>query len=114
MRSSLMTFFRRNCKIFVAIFVNSFADFYFPKRRPFLLPLHQRVISLPFPQPPKAPRKMNKKFFSIWQSRDVENNLMRAGLFTDGIQIYGVLATCLKRLDQTSCCGLQSISEASF
>jgi hypothetical protein len=43
------TFFRCDCKIGDAFVVNSFAKLYFIRARPFLLPLHQRVISLPFP-----------------------------------------------------------------
>jgi len=48
------TFFGNNCKIVDTFAVNSFAQLYFIRKRPFHLPLNQRVISLPFPKRKKA------------------------------------------------------------
>jgi hypothetical protein len=98
--ASDVTFCRRKRKIVEAHIVNAFAQVYFRFNRPFHLPLHERVISLPFPQTGKKEEEMNETFLFIPDGRGSGNNFHRAEIFTNGMATKSALGTfirCLKK-----------------
>jgi hypothetical protein len=70
---SQTTFFGNNCKIADTISVNSFAKLYFIMKRPFHLPLYQRMISLHFPKAEKSQQIQMKSFphFFVFATRGI-------------------------------------------
>jgi hypothetical protein len=82
-------------KICHAFVVNAFAKLYFIHGGPFLLPLHEGVISLPFLKAGGS----QMKFSWNCHSCDAGNNSQQTQIFTEIIPIFAVQANIGKLLD---------------